>query len=112
MNVVAELRRARANAGLSQAELARRAGTSQATVSAYESGGKQPSIDTLARLLKVTGKRLAVEHGPPAPALPSPAQHRRTARRLLDVLALAEALPSRHQPKLRFPRLPAPERRE
>ena len=50
----------RAEAGLSQAELARRAGTSQATVSAYESGTKSPAIATLERLLAATGHSLEV----------------------------------------------------
>lgn len=62
------LRAARDRARLSQAELARRAGTSQATVSAYESGAKQPTVLTLGRLLAATGTRLTVE-GPVAPVV-------------------------------------------
>lgn len=50
----------RAEAGLTQAELARRAGTSQATISAYENGSKSPSVATLERLLAVTGNALDV----------------------------------------------------
>jgi transcriptional regulator with XRE-family HTH domain len=45
------LREARAAAGLSQDELARRAGTSRPTLSAYENGHKAPSLATLQRLL-------------------------------------------------------------
>jgi transcriptional regulator with XRE-family HTH domain len=52
------LTRARASAGLSQEELARRAGTSRPTVSAYEHGRKAPSADTLERLLAAAGVRL------------------------------------------------------
>lgn len=48
----------RAVAGYSQAELARRAGTSQSTVSAYESGAKSPAVNTLERLLAATGHSL------------------------------------------------------
>ena len=53
------IRAARAQAGLSQLELADRAGTSQPTVAAYESGTKIPSADTLERLLRAAGFRLA-----------------------------------------------------
>jgi hypothetical protein len=40
----------------------RLAGTSQATVSAFERSPKQPSISTLGRLLAPTGDRLPVQH--------------------------------------------------
>jgi len=52
------LRRARADAALTQAELARRAGTSQSAVAAYEAGTKTPSADTLDRLLRAAGVRI------------------------------------------------------
>ena len=39
----------RSEAGLSQRELAARAGTSGATVAAYELGTKEPRLSTLAR---------------------------------------------------------------
>jgi transcriptional regulator with XRE-family HTH domain len=107
MDVAATLRRAREQAGLSQAELARRARTSQATVSAYEGGRKLPSVATLDRLLAATGSRLAVERMPPPAAKPSSAELSRRARTLIDVLELAEALPVRHEPELGFPRLRA-----
>ena len=45
-------------AGLSQAELARRAGTSRPTLSAYEHGRKSPSLDTLGRLFAAAGFEL------------------------------------------------------
>jgi transcriptional regulator with XRE-family HTH domain len=94
---------------MTQVELARRAVTSQATISAYESGHKQPSVDTLARLLAATGSRLVVEAGRQPVLWPSRAQLARSARSLSDVLGLAEALPTRHDPELRFPRLPTAE---
>jgi transcriptional regulator with XRE-family HTH domain len=104
MDVPATLRGARHRAGLSQAELARRAGTSQATISAYESARKAPSVATLDRLLAVMGSRLAVE--PRRPAVePSASELSRRGRTLVAVLELAEALPTRHDPALRFPRL-------
>ena len=105
MDIPATLVRARRRAGLSQTVLAARAGTSQATVSAYESGRKVPSVETLTRLLAATGCRLAVEAG--AAREPSRQEHERTARALADVLALAEALPRRHRRELRYPGLAA-----
>ena len=54
------LREARRRAGLSQVELARRAGVTQSVVSAYESGGRQPSLPTLARLVNSSGFELDI----------------------------------------------------
>lgn len=108
MNAAAQLHEARRRAGLTQAELASRVGTSQATLSAYENGHKQPSVETLSRLLAATGSRLVVEPGRQPVRRPSRAQLARAARSLADVLALAEALPTRHEPELRFPRLGPP----
>ncbi len=56
------LSRARGVAGVSQRELARRAGTSRPTVSAYEHGRKSPSVQTLSRLLAVLGYELVAVH--------------------------------------------------
>lgn len=52
------LREARSQAGLTQAQLARRAGVSQSVVSAYESASRQPSLPMLARLVAATGLEL------------------------------------------------------
>jgi len=101
------LQSARIRAGLSQAELAARTGTSQATISAYESGAKQPTVATFSRLLAATGCRLEVDNGHAAVTEPSQAQLARAGRTLERVMALAEALPVRHERTLRFPRLPA-----
>ncbi len=103
MNAAAELRRARRAAGLSQRELARRARTSQATLSAYESGHKQPSVTTLQRLLAATGTELVVRQ---APGRRTRQDLEDAGRHLAQVLALAEALPFRRRGPLRFPRLP------
>jgi transcriptional regulator with XRE-family HTH domain len=61
------LRRARAGAGMSQAELAFRAGVVQSVISAYEAGRRQPSLPTLARLIDAAGCDLVVDiqHQPP-----------------------------------------------
>lgn len=105
MDPAMTLREARTRAGFTQAALARRAGTSQATVSAYEQGHKQPTVETFIRLLAATGSRLAVEPGKPSVVEPTAMQRTRAARSLIEVLALADALPTRHEPQLRFPRL-------
>ena len=55
------IRLARNDARLSQRELARRAGTSQATLSAYEAGRKAPSLDTLARIVRAAGQDLRIQ---------------------------------------------------
>jgi uncharacterized protein with HEPN domain/transcriptional regulator with XRE-family HTH domain len=49
------LHEARRRAGLTQAELGRRAGVTQSVVSAYESGRRQPSLPVLLRLLRASG---------------------------------------------------------
>lgn len=51
---------ARRKQGLSQRKLAERARTSQATIAAYEAGRKQPSLDTLARIVRAAGLDLRV----------------------------------------------------
>ena len=102
-----EIRQARRRAGLTQSALAAIAGTSQEALSAYESGRRQPTIETLTRLLAGAGSRLAVEPGRPAVVPPSASQAAEAARALSDVLALAAALPTRHEPDLRYPRLPS-----
>jgi transcriptional regulator with XRE-family HTH domain len=55
------LGRVRVNAGLTQEELARRAGTSRPTLSAYEHGRKSPTVATFARLLSEAGWDLAAQ---------------------------------------------------
>src|SRR6516164_9945418 len=55
------LERARVSSGLTQEELARRAGTSRPTLSAYEHGRKSPTVATFARLLSRAGWELAAQ---------------------------------------------------
>lgn len=52
---------ARQLSGLSQQELADRAGTSRSTLSAYEHGRKSPTLTTLERMMDSAGFRLAIE---------------------------------------------------
>jgi transcriptional regulator with XRE-family HTH domain len=105
MEPAATIRDARRRAGLTQTELARRAGTSQATISAYERGSKAPSVETLGRLLAATGTRLTATPASAPVVRPTKAQSERAGRVLVDVMLLAEALPTRHTPDLRFPPL-------
>jgi DNA-binding XRE family transcriptional regulator len=55
------LEQVRVSAGLTQEELARRAGTSRPTLSAYEHGRKSPTVATFARLLSGAGWELAAQ---------------------------------------------------
>jgi transcriptional regulator with XRE-family HTH domain len=52
---------ARAQAGLSQRELAARAGTTQSAVARIEGGGTSPTVATLARLVAAAGAELRLE---------------------------------------------------
>jgi transcriptional regulator with XRE-family HTH domain len=55
------LKEARRQAGLTQAQLARRLGVSQAAVAKLERPGANPTVDTLDDALWATGHRLALE---------------------------------------------------
>ncbi len=105
MNIPRLIRQARTSAGLTQADLAARAGTSQATVSAYEKGSKQPSVATLARLLAATGQRLATRDTGQVVVTPRREQLERSGRDLLQVLLLAAELPTTHNLELCLPPL-------
>ena len=56
--------RARSHAGLTQAQLARRMGTTQAVIARLESGRTKPSTRTLERMAKATGMRLRISFEP------------------------------------------------
>ncbi len=58
------LRRRRLAHGLSQRELARRAGTRQSTISRIETGRETPTVDRLDRLLIALGERLHLDAVP------------------------------------------------
>ncbi len=58
------LREARRRAGLSQMDLAARAGVTQSVISAYESAHRQPAVPTLAALIEATGHELVLSLGP------------------------------------------------
>ena len=98
------LRYARRTAGLSQRELARRAGVPQPAIARVESGRTVPRADTLERLLHACGVRLEL-----APAA-GQGVDRSAIRRLLSLspaqrarLAIAEA---RNLERVRIRRTP------
>lgn len=86
--------------GLSQAELARRAGMPRSVVNAYVRGKREPGADALARLAAAGGLELQLTPRKP------PVDAERASRILVQVLELAEALPFRPRPELDYPRLP------
>lgn len=85
------LRTARTGAGLSQNELARRAGVAQSVISAYERGHRKPSLETLLRLVAATGGTLRVDvatgRRSGLPDSPLGRRLRRRRRRVLDIAA-------------------------
>jgi transcriptional regulator with XRE-family HTH domain len=94
------LRRARLAAGLTLRELGRRAGTSHATLAAYEAGRVSPGVGTLDRILRSAGFALQVELKPDAAG----ADARDRGQELADVLELAAQFPARLSPTLQYPR--------
>lgn len=96
--LVDEIRR---RSGLSQAELARRAGLPRSVVNAYARGRREPGADALARLAAAGGLELGL-----TPRKPPPVDAERAGRILVQVLELAEALPYRPRRELGYPRLP------
>ena len=83
---------ARTRAGLTQAELAERAGTVQSAIAAYEAGSRQPTVPALYRVLTAAGFDLRARlepHDPHDDTLAEweaslPATQRRRRRRQLD----------------------------
>jgi transcriptional regulator with XRE-family HTH domain len=100
------IRAVRRRHGLTQADLARRAGTSQPVVSAYEHARRDPTYETLRRFVEAAGERLRLDAVPRQPDVDPPADLEEHARRLLDVLSVADAIPARaRSPVLHAPRL-------
>jgi transcriptional regulator with XRE-family HTH domain len=85
--------------GLSQAELARRAGLPRSVLNVYIRGHREPGAEALLRIAAAAGLRLDLNERKP------PVDPERASRILVQVLELAEALPFRPRPELRYPRL-------
>jgi transcriptional regulator with XRE-family HTH domain len=92
--------------GLTQGELAARAGTSQPVVSAYEHGRRDPTYATLRKLVEAGGERLELTTRSSHPDLSPAADAAEHGSRLVDVLSLVDAIPARRRsPLLVAPRL-------
>ncbi len=100
------LRVVRKRRGLTQTDLARRAQTSQPVISAYEHGRRDPGLETLRRLVESAGERLELRAVPIMADLEPPSDPHEHGRRLLEVLSLADAIPTRRPSRtLDAPRL-------
>ena len=95
------LRSARREARLTLRELADRAGTSHATLSAYEHAAKAPTIDTFTRVLHAAGYVLDGTLTRRIEADPRTGLAR--GDELAAVLELAAQFPARHDAELRAP---------
>ena len=62
--LIAAVAKARARAGLSQTQLAKRMKTTQSAIARLESGRGKPSTRTLSRFAKATGHRLKISFEP------------------------------------------------
>lgn len=88
-----------AQSGLSQAELARRAGLPRSVLNAYLKGHREPGADALLRLAAAGGVKLEIERRKP------PVDPVRAGEILTQVLGLAEALPFRPRAEIPHPPL-------
>lgn len=89
----------RARAGLSQAELARRAGLTRSVMNAYERGRREPSAAMLSRIFSAAGFELVAKSVVP------PTDPVRAGNILEQVIELAEELPYRPKPTNTYPPL-------
>ncbi|QUD83366.1 helix-turn-helix transcriptional regulator [Gordonia polyisoprenivorans] len=60
MDLAETVYQARQAAGLSQAQLAERMGSTQSSIAAIESGARTPTVDLLERLARACGQRLTI----------------------------------------------------
>jgi transcriptional regulator with XRE-family HTH domain len=104
MDAASTLRRARLESGLSLRALADRAGTSHATLAAYEAGRAVPRVDTLGRILRAAGYATDIDLTRRADA--TDAERLAKGNELLQALELSAMFPARHSRRLRFPRFP------
>ena len=81
--------KARHLAGLTQAELARRAGTSQAAIARYETNVASPAVATLARVLRAAGQHLELSISAAEPSDLSTSQAACLRRHRKEVINIA-----------------------
>ena len=87
------------DSGLSQAELARRAGIPRSVLNVYARGRREPGAGALLRLAGAAGFDLQLTRRKP------PVDPERAGEILVQVLELAEALPFRPRAEMEFPPL-------
>jgi len=88
-----------ARSGLTQAELARRAGLPRSVLNAYLRGNREPGVDALLRIAGAAGVEVKLEERRP------PVDPHRASYILNQVLGLAEALPYRPRAEIAYPPL-------
>ena len=93
------IRTARRQSKLSLRALAARAGTSHATLSAYENGRVDPTTTVLSWIIEATGHSLEST----LLVIPSDVEGMSRGEELVAVLRLAEQFPARHASQLEFP---------
>lgn len=86
--VARQLVAVRQRAGLTQRQLAARAGLPASVLCAYETGAREPSARAFQRIVHAAGGTVTVR-------VPSAQERRARDAEVQDVLALAEALPRR-----------------
>ena len=99
MSTVALVAEMLKKSGLTQAELARRAGLPRSVLNAYLRGHREPGADALLRIASAAGVRLELE------ARRAPVDPHRASFILNQVLGLAEALPYRPRAEMAYPPL-------
>ncbi|MBT22347.1 MAG: helix-turn-helix transcriptional regulator [Actinobacteria bacterium] len=104
MEAATILRLARTRANLSLRSLGRAAGTSHATLSAYEAGTKTPSVATLDRIVRAAGFAMDATLSTRVDIGSGSSK----GEELEAVLDLAGAFPARHSATLTYPPFPQP----
>ncbi len=105
MEASALIRSARTCAGLSLRDMAARAGTSHATIAAYEAGRVTPSVETLDRIVRACGFGIETSLSPRIGT--GPEERAARGRELIEVLELAEMFPARMARRLDAPQFGA-----
>jgi transcriptional regulator with XRE-family HTH domain len=99
MNSAALIAEVLDRSGLTQAELARRAGLPRSVLNTYLKGHREPGADALLRIAAAGGMQLGVKKRRP------PVDPKRAGKILNQVLGLAEALPYRPRAEMAYPPL-------
>ena len=86
------IRECRSASGMTQRQLAAASGVAAPTLSAYENGLRDPGAETLAKVLRATGRELV--------AVPSRSAR---SRHVELVMEMTDVLPKRLEAEMRFP---------